>query len=133
MIHCRIVTPEGVYREFETPILNIETEEGQRGILPNHMPLVTMLKIGVLSCDIEGVRKYFAVAGGLLSFRHNVAEIITDAVESQEEIDKERAKEAIERANKRLQQVGVNPNVDQRRAEIALKKALNRLHVSEIK
>ena len=133
MIHCRIVTPEGVYREFETPILNIETEEGQRGILPNHMPLVTMLKIGVLSCDIEGVRKYFAIAGGLLSFRDNVAEIITDAVESQEEIDKERAKEAIERANKRLQQVGENPNVDQRRAEIALKKALNRLHVSEIK
>lgn len=133
MIHCRIVTPEGVYREFETPILNIETEEGQRGILPNHMPLVTMLKIGVLSCDIEGVRKYFAIAGGLLSFRDNVAEIITDAVESQEEINKERAKEAIERANKRLQQVGENPNVDQRRAEIALKKALNRLHVSEIK
>ena len=57
MIHCRIVTPHGVYKEMETPIINIETDEGQRGILPNHMPLVTMLKIGRMETEEKGKRR----------------------------------------------------------------------------
>ena len=45
MIKTKIVTPEGVYREFETAILNVRSTDGQRGILPNHMPTVLMLEI----------------------------------------------------------------------------------------
>ena len=45
MIHVRIITPKGIYKEFDTPILNIPTVDGERGLLPNHMPLVTMLQI----------------------------------------------------------------------------------------
>lgn len=128
MIHCRIVTPEGIYKEFDTPILNIETEDGQRGILPNHMPLVTMLKIGALSCDVDGVRTLYALAGGLFSFRDNLAEIFTDAIESQAEIDMHRAEEAKERAEGLLNKVD-DPNIDQKRAEAALRRAMNRIRV----
>ena len=49
MIHVRIITPKGIYKEFDTPILNIPTVDGERGLLPNHMPLVTMLQIGAMS------------------------------------------------------------------------------------
>ena len=49
MIHCRIVTPHGVYKEVDTSILNIETQDGQRGILPEHMPIETMLRIGKMT------------------------------------------------------------------------------------
>ena len=87
MIHCRIVTPHGVYKEMETPIINIETDEGQRGILPNHMPLVTMLKIGRMETEEKGKRQEYAVAGGLFYFRENQAEILTDAIENKDEID----------------------------------------------
>ena len=53
MIKTKIVTPEGVYREFETAILNVRSTDGQRGILPNHMPTVLMLEISRLETKEE--------------------------------------------------------------------------------
>lgn len=128
MIHCRIVTPKGVYKEMDASIINIVTTDGERGILPNHMPLVTMLKIGKMTAEESTGRQEYAVAGGLFYFRDNLAEILTDAVESKEEIDVERAESAKQRAEKRL--AANNPNLDIQRARIALEKALNRLSVS---
>jgi F-type H+-transporting ATPase subunit epsilon len=128
MIHCRIVTPKGVYKEMDASIINIVTTDGERGILPNHMPLVTMLKIGKMTAEETTGRQEYAVAGGLFYFRDNLAEILTDAVESKEEIDVERAESARQRAEKRL--AANNPNLDIQRARIALEKALNRLSVS---
>ncbi|MBR2846377.1 MAG: ATP synthase F1 subunit epsilon [Solobacterium sp.] len=128
MIHCRIVTPKGVYKEMDASIINIVTTDGERGILPNHMPLVTMLKIGKMTAEESTGRQEYAVAGGLFYFRDNLAEILTDAVESKEEIDVERAESARQRAEKRL--AANNPNLDIQRARIALEKALNRLSVS---
>ncbi|MDO4191765.1 MAG: ATP synthase F1 subunit epsilon [Erysipelotrichaceae bacterium] len=128
MIHCRIVTPKGVYKEMDASIINIVTTDGERGILPNHMPLVTMLKIGKMSTEEVDGRQEYAVAGGLFYFRDNLAEILTDAVESKEEIDVERAESARQRAERRL--ASDNPNYDIQRARIALEKALNRLSVS---
>ena len=127
-IRCRIVTPKGVYKEMDASIINIVTTDGERGILPNHMPLVTMLKIGKMTAEESTGRQEYAVAGGLFYFRDNLAEILTDAVESKEEIDIERAESARQRAEKRL--AANNPNLDIQRARIALEKALNRLSVS---
>ena len=97
-IHLRVVTPEGIYKEFDTPYLNFQSTDGDRGILPNHMPLVTSLKIGKMTCEEEGKRQTYAVAGGLLYFRENLAEILTDAIERSDEIDTVRAKAAQSRA-----------------------------------
>ena len=127
MIHCRIVTPHGVYKELDTSILNIETQDGQRGILPEHMPIVTMLRIGKMTTVESSKRMEYAVTGGLFYFRDNKAEIMVDAIENKDEIDVERAIAAKIRAEQRLQ--SNDKNIDQVRAEIALKKALNRLNV----
>ena len=127
MIHCRIVTPHGVYKELDTSIMNIETQDGQQGILPEHMPLVTMLKIGKMTTVENGTRMEYAVTGGLFYFRDNQAEVMVDAIENKDEIDIERAIAAMIRAEQRLQ--SNDANIDQVRAEIALKKALNRLNV----
>ncbi|MBR3311740.1 MAG: ATP synthase F1 subunit epsilon [Solobacterium sp.] len=131
MIHCRIITPEGVYKELDTPIINIRTIEGARGILSNHVPVVTMLDIGKMETEENGVRQIYAVAGGLFYFRDNVAEILTDAIENSMEIDEFRAKKAKERAERRLN--SADPNVDIKRAELALQKAMNRLNVKGIR
>lgn len=130
MIHCRIVTPHGVYKEMDTPIINVDTEDGQRGILPNHMPIVMMLKIGKMETEENGTRQEYAVAGGLFYFRENQAEILTDAIENKNEIDAERAARAKERAEKRL--ASDDPNYDLQRARIALQKAINRMNVKGI-
>jgi F-type H+-transporting ATPase subunit epsilon len=126
-LHVRIVTPKGIYKEFDTPILNIQTAEGDQGILPEHMPLVTMLKIGKMTSDEDGKRQTYAVAGGLFYFRDNTAEILTDAIENKEDIDLNRAEAAKGRAEKRLS--GKDPNIDLRRAQIALQKAVNRINI----
>ncbi len=131
MIHVRIVTPKGIYKEFDTPILNIPTVDGERGLLPNHMPLVTMLTIGVMSSEENGQRNYYAITNGLFYFNDNVAEIMTDTIENRDEIDLDRANSAKARAEKRLQ--SSDSNIDQKRAELALKRALNRIRVVDIK
>ncbi|MBR2067177.1 MAG: ATP synthase F1 subunit epsilon [Solobacterium sp.] len=128
MIHCRIVTPEGVYKEMDTSIINIETTDGARGVLPNHVPIVTMLKIGHMSTIEEGERQEYAVAGGLFYFRDNQAEILTDAIENKKDIDVDRAEAAKHRAEERLSVLN-DPDLDMKRAELALQKALNRLRV----
>ena len=127
LIHCQIVTPEGIYKEFDTPIINIDTTDGQRGILPEHMPLVTMLKIGRMETEENGSREVYAIAGGLFYFRDNKAEILTDAIENRKDIDPERAERAKERAERRIS--SNNKNYDLKRAQIALQKAVNRLTI----
>ena len=126
-IHCRIITPQGVYKEMDVDIINIDTTEGQQGILPNHLPIVTMLKIGKITTDENGSRQEYAIAGGLFYFRDNKAEVLTDAIENKEEIDVDRAKRAKERAKQRID--SNNPNIDLQRAQIDLEKAMNRLRV----
>lgn len=125
--HVRVVTPHGVYREWDTAILNIQTSDGDQGILANHMPLVTMLKIGKMTSDIDGKREEFAVAGGLFYFRENLAEVLTDAIENKVDIDIARAEKSKERAEERLRKA--DPSIDIKRAEVSLKKAMNRLSV----
>lgn len=127
-IQVRVITPEGIYKEFETPYLNFQTTDGDRGILPNHMPIVSSLKIGKMSSEENGVRNLYAVAGGLLYFHDNHAEILTDAIENKDDIDVERAKASKERAEKRLTRT--DRNTDMKRAELALKRSINRLTVA---
>lgn len=130
ILHVRVITPEGIYKEMDTPIINIQTEDGDRGVLPEHMPLVTMLRIGKMTCDEDGKRNYYAVNGGLFYFRNNTAEILTDAIENKEDIDLERAEHAKERAEERIR--SNDPNIDLKCAEIALKKAINRIQIAKM-
>jgi len=124
---CRIVTPRGLYREAECSILNVKTIDGERGILTNHMPLVTMLEIGKMNFVSDQGREEFAVSGGMLYLQDNVATILTDAIEAKDEINLDRALAAKKRAEDRLN--AKDENLDIRRAELALKRAINRINV----
>ena len=99
------------------------------GILANHMPIVTMIEISMMTTIENGIRKEYAIAGGLFFFKDNEATILSDAIESEEEIDVQRAISAKERAEAFLH--SNNQNIDIKRAEIALRKAINRINVSE--
>lgn len=130
MIRCKIVTPMGVYRDLEAAMINIVSVNGQLGILPSHMPLVTMLKISEMSLVLKDQkRERFAVSGGMFYFENDEATILCDAIENEKEIDLNRAVAAKERAEKRIS--SDDPNIDLRRAELALSKALNRIHVKQ--
>jgi F-type H+-transporting ATPase subunit epsilon len=129
MFTVRIVTPRGLYREFNTSILNVVSTEGQLGILRNHMPLVAILIISMLSTVEEDGRHRYAISGGTLYFKDNVATIMTDAVERSDEIDIERAQRAKQRAEERIKTVAEEQ--DLMRAQIALQRALNRINTAK--
>lgn len=127
MIHIKIITPLGLYMEGDVEAIHVKTVEGETTLLPNHIPLVAMLETCKLQLREKGTYKDYALAGGMLHLLDNNANILTDAIEGREEIDLERAKQAKERAERRLQKVDSTTNV--RRAEVALTKAINRIHV----
>lgn len=127
MFSVKIITPQGLYKEVETSILNVVTTDGARGVLTNHVPLVSMLTVSKMSTIENNERQEYAVNGGMLYFKENVATILTDTCEHSSEIDVERALAAKQRAEERLNK---GDNVDLQRAELALKRAINRINVA---
>lgn len=129
MFNVKIVTPEAPVRNFESDQINIVTPNGEMGILSNHMPLVTMLNISIMSSILNGNRERFTIAGGVLFFKNNEATILSDAVEHEGDIDLARAEHAKLRAEERLR--SKDPEIDAKRAQIALLKALNRIDIGK--
>jgi F-type H+-transporting ATPase subunit epsilon len=101
--------------------------EGYLGVWRNHAPLVTGLMPGRLTVIRADAPKDYAVAGGFLEIRNNVATLLADALEAIEDIDVARAEAAAGRARERLKTRGAD--VDVERAEAALQRALNRMRL----
>lgn len=131
MINVRFVTPDGLYKEVEASAINLNTTDGQRGILPNHMPIVLMINISRLETIENGQRKQYATSGGMLYFNDNKATILVSSIESKEEIDISRAQNAKQRAEDRISGKLKENNLDIKRANVALARAINRIRVSE--
>ncbi len=126
--HLQIITPDRTFFDEEIEMVVLRTVEGDLGILKNHIPLVTPLSVGKVKLISNGETREAAIAGGFVHVDREKTVVITDAAEWPEEIDIERANEAKERAENRLK---ANKNdIDTLRAEIALKKALNRMDVA---
>ncbi len=123
----KIVTPKGIYLEKDVDLLNVRTTSGQIGILANHLPLASALEISKMSYLIGNERYVYAISGGFVYVQGDTTTIIANAIESEEEIDLNRAKEAQNRAQKRIESKDLD--IDLVRAEIALKKAINRINV----
>lgn len=124
-LYLKVVTPDKLFFEGEIDMLVARTIEGDVGILLNHSPLVTILDIGRLVIKDGDERKIAACAGGYIDVRNNNITVVSDACEWEDEIDINRAERAKERASKRLE----DKSTDTFKAELALKKAINRINV----
>ncbi|MCR8645088.1 F0F1 ATP synthase subunit epsilon [Paenibacillus sp. N1-5-1-14] len=125
-----IVTPERKVYAKDASMIVVRGVEGELGILPNHIPLVTPLRIAPLVVKRAGSKdEIIAVNGGFMEVRKDKVVILAESAELPEDIDPERAKVAKERAEKRL--ASKQHDVNMLRAEHSLKRALNRMHVSE--
>ena len=100
----KIITPQGIYQEVEIDQINLDTTAGQIGILAHHIPLASGVKVSQMNYIIDGKRTYFSVAGGFIYVNETETTLIANAIESQEEIDLERAQEAKRRAEEKLNQ-----------------------------
>jgi F-type H+-transporting ATPase subunit epsilon len=123
-----IVTPERKVYAEQVNMIIVKGSEGELGILPNHIPLVTPLKVAPVTVKQNGKEQYIAVNGGFMEVRKDKVVILAESAELPEQIDVNRAKEAKSRAEQRL--ASKQDQVDFKRAELALQRALNRIHVS---
>ncbi len=124
-----VVTPERVVYSGDAKMVIARGVEGDLGILPNHMPLVTPLKVAPVRIQTEGDKETkIAVSGGFMEVRGDKVTILAETAELPEDIDVARAQAAKARAEKRLNDR--HPDLDLRRAERALQRALMRLDIT---
>jgi len=130
-IELVIVTPERQLLREKTVEVQLPGEGGYLGILPGHAPLITELGIGELSYhDASGKEsEHIALIQGFAEVLPDRVTVLAETAERAEEIDVQRAKDALARAEKRLA-ANNDPNIDWDRAKIALQRALIRIQVA---
>ncbi|ERG67578.1 MULTISPECIES: F0F1 ATP synthase subunit epsilon [Exiguobacterium] len=132
-LHVNVVTPDGAAYEGEARMVVAKSVTGELGILPKHIPMVTPLDISVLKLRHEdGGRTLIALSGGFMEVRPDTVTILAETAEMADKIDYDRASAAKVRAERRLQDTKLS-DLEFRRAELALKKAINRLSIRDIK
>jgi F-type H+-transporting ATPase subunit epsilon len=127
-LRLEIVTPERKVYEQDVDMVVAKGVAGELGILPNHIPLVTPLRIAPVKAKKDGKDEYIAVHGGFMEVRKDKVVILAEAAELGKDIDVIRARQAKERAERLLADKA--SNLDQRRAELALQRASSRLTVA---
>ncbi|GAB7025683.1 F0F1 ATP synthase subunit epsilon [Geotalea toluenoxydans] len=125
--------------ELVTPYKKVLTEEvdeitatgalGEFGVLPGHAPFLTSLKIGELSYKKDGVISHLALNWGYFEVENDKVTVLVETAEKADEIDLERAKLALGRAEEALKKL--NPEDKSFRVyEAALERALIRVQVA---
>ena len=129
-IKVSVVTPDGPVYESDVEMVSTKASTGELGILPGHIPMVAPLQIGAVRLKNGSNNEFIAVSGGFLEVRPEQVTILAQSAEQSAEIDLERALKAKERAEQRLHE-RKQENVDFRRAELSLQRAINRISVAE--
>src|SRR3979411_2722151 len=128
-IELIIVTPQRQLLREKVARAQLPGASGERGILPGHAPPITDLGNGELSYKLSGDGELvvLAVLSGFAEVLPDRVTVLAETAERPEEIDVERAKEALARAEKRL--ASGDPDIDWDRATIALQRALIRIQI----
>lgn len=147
MIQFEITTPERVVYKDEIDSVTIPTKEGEITVLPNHIPLVAILKPGVLVVRKGEKENYMAVSGGFIEVQSSFAKatddklnsasgkqttrviILADTADRAEELTLEAVEAAREKARKMLEEKKFIDDVSYNAAAGALERELARLKV----
>ena len=121
-IRCEIVSQDREVFMGDADIVILPGELGEMGILPNHAPLLSTLRFGILTVRYQGNEEHFTIAGGVAEIQPDIITILADAAENVEEIDISRAADAKKRAEEMLAE-GPPPDTD---AYLAMEAALRR-------
>jgi F-type H+-transporting ATPase subunit epsilon len=130
-IQLEVVTPDKRLVNEVVDSVVLPGSEGSLGVLPGHTPLLTTLGIGELAYSHGGEKRRLAIVWGFAEVLPEKVAVLAEIAERAEEIDRERATRARDRALQRLRER--DPETDFKRAQIALQKALIRLQVSQVR
>ena len=132
MIRFKIVTPEKRIYENEIFQVTIPTMDGEITILPNHIPLVSVLKAGELKIKDKAGEQQMAVSGGFLEVKdHNEVIVLADHADRASEIDIQKAEEAKERAEQEMKKLENAQDVDYAKLQAVIDRELNKLRIAK--
>lgn len=123
-----VVTPDKTVVREDVDMVICPGSEGEFGVLPHHVSLLSALKIGPLVYRKDDKDETLFISGGFVDVNNNKCSVLAESAEKASDIDVDRAMRAKERAQKRLEQK--EADLDELRAEIALQRAIMRLQVS---
>lgn len=132
-MNIQIVTPDGIRYDHRATYISVTTTDGELGLLPHHVNMIAPLAVHEMKIrrvDDDNHVDWVAVNGGIIEVKNNEVTIVADSAERDRDIDVSRAERAKIRAEKELAQAEQAQEVDEvRRAEVALRRALNRISV----
>ena len=126
-LKLEIVTPEEKIYSEDVEMVTLPGSEGELGVYPNHVPLLTALKPGELRIMKDGRESAMAIGEGFVEIKADGVSILTDMALQTEKIDVAAAEAAVARAQAAMKE-------DHSAEEVAaiqasLQKALAQLHV----
>ena len=126
-LKLEIVTPEAKTFSEDVDMVTLTGVEGEMGILPHHMPLMTELVSGEIRATKDGKSVFLAVGEGFVQVTGDRVSILTDMAIRAENIDEAAAEQARQRAEERLKQKLSDEEVAM--VETSLAHALTQLRV----
>lgn len=105
MIDFKLVSLDGVKFSEEVYEIILPTMDGEIGVLPKHMPLISVAQAGVISVrrdksHPDDMMEHFAISGGAIEVTGNSLRVLVDEADASDEISEAEAREAMERAQK---------------------------------
>lgn len=133
-IILEVVTPENVVVSEEAQIVASPGSLGEFGVLIGHTPFLTTLKTGIIRyTTADGTERFVFVSGGFAEALPDKVTVLAESAERRKDIDLERAKAAMERAEKRLSEDRSKEGIDFLRAKFALERAITRIRLAEMR
>ena len=126
-LRLEIVTPDAVVYSADVDMVTLPAIEGQMGVLPEHIRLMTQMVPGEMIVHRNGRDEFLAVGGGLIEITGDRVSILTDMAVAADKIDEAKVEEARQRAEARLREKISDEEVASVNASIA--RALAQLHV----
>ena len=126
-LKLEIVTPDGTVYSEEVEMVTLPGVEGQMGVYPRHVPLMTQMVPGEIIVRKDGREYFLAVGEGLIEITADHVSLLTDMAVAAEHIDEAKVEEARRRAEARLQEKLSDEEVASTNASMA--RSLAQLHV----
>ena len=132
-LRLEVITPEAVVYSDDVDLVTLPGVEGQLGIFPQHIRLMTQMEPGEMIVHKNGQDSFLAVGEGLIEIRGDRVSIVTDMAVAAERIDEAKVEEARQRAAARLREkisaeevASVNASLARSLAQLKVKRRQHR-------
>ena len=131
-ILLKIITPERVVLEENVYQVTLPLVNGEITMLPDHIPFISLLKVGEIQVRSEKDSEIslLSTSGGFLEFHDNILTLLADTAERAEEIDMQKAKDAVARAEALMKNIPQDTSDAYLRTAALLEKERMRIHVA---